>query len=318
MSWLYSLALVEAFSAANCSDGEPCALWSGTHTQHPSWLPAKTTKRLSLSRSGMTYRPLTDDLGADVLTSFLADFPVRTFQQPERVQESTANDLVCGHTWRALSVRFCPDSCSWKTAQCLWDEDLHESSVILPRWGMTANGECWERMTWVRPMSVSACGSWPTPTAHKTTQSGQIVNSDGSPWDGKSKPHSKTTGRPITTALADAVQFRQTHWPTPTVCGNYNRKGLSKTSGDGLATAVKKKTWPTPLARDWKGSIGRSLKGLEMDLPTAVKRGGDQTQPTTLNPAWVEWLMGWPIGWTDLKPLETDKFQQWLDSHGKR
>lgn len=37
-------------------------------------------------------------------------------------------------------------------------------------------------------------------------------------------------------------------WPTPSVCGNYNRKGASKTSGDGLATAVK--MWPTPLARD--------------------------------------------------------------------
>ena len=36
-----------------------------------------------------------------------------------------------------------------------------------------------------------------------------------------------------------------------------------------------------------------------------------------LNPTWVEWLMGWPLGWTDLKPLETDKFQAWLHSHGK-
>lgn len=30
-----------------------------------------------------------------------------------------------------------------------------------------------------------------------------------------------------------------------------------------------------------------------------------------------EWLMGWPIGWTDLKPLETDKFQQWQRLHGE-
>jgi hypothetical protein len=30
----------------------------------------------------------------------------------------------------------------------------------------------------------------------------------------------------------------------------------------------------------------------------------------------LEWLMGWPIGWTGLQPLETDKFQQWLRSHG--
>ena len=31
---------------------------------------------------------------------------------------------------------------------------------------------------------------------------------------------------------------------------------------------------------------------------------------------WVEWLMGWPLGWTDLKPLETDRFRQWLERFG--
>ena len=36
-------------------------------------------------------------------------------------------------------------------------------------------------------------------------------------------------------------------------------------------------------------------------------------KPTPTN---HEWLMGWPIGWTDLKPLETDKFQQWRQRHG--
>ena len=36
-----------------------------------------------------------------------------------------------------------------------------------------------------------------------------------------------------------------------------------------------------------------------------------------LNPDWVEWLMGWPIGWTDLKPLATDRFQEWLRLHGR-
>ncbi len=35
------------------------------------------------------------------------------------------------------------------------------------------------------------------------------------------------------------------------------------------------------------------------------------------HPQWVEKLMGWPVGWTDLQPLETDKFQQWQSSHGK-
>ena len=39
-------------------------------------------------------------------------------------------------------------------------------------------------------------------------------------------------------------------WPTATVKGNHNRKGLSPTSGDGLATAAT--LWATPTARDWK------------------------------------------------------------------
>jgi hypothetical protein len=43
-----------------------------------------------------------------------------------------------------------------------------------------------------------------------------------------------------------------------------------------------------------------------------------------LQPAFVEWMMGWPIGWTDLRPLAMGKsacapqlhgksFQKWLD-----
>ena len=43
-------------------------------------------------------------------------------------------------------------------------------------------------------------------------------------------------------------------WPTPTVCGNYNRKGASATSGDGLATAVQR--WPTPTVNDSKNLGG--------------------------------------------------------------
>jgi DNA (cytosine-5)-methyltransferase 1 len=37
-----------------------------------------------------------------------------------------------------------------------------------------------------------------------------------------------------------------------------------------------------------------------------------------LNPEWVEWLMGWPLGWTDLKPLAMDKFREWQQQHSGR
>jgi hypothetical protein len=106
-------------------------------------------------------------------------------------------------------------------------------------------------------------------------------------------------------------------WPTPTVCGNYNRKGASKTSGDGLATAVR--MWRTPNASDadkWsKQSLEeRKAKGQQIRLNTQVSPDGSQAG--LLNPDWIEWLMGWPTGWTELKPLEMDKFQEWQQQHG--
>ena len=36
-----------------------------------------------------------------------------------------------------------------------------------------------------------------------------------------------------------------------------------------------------------------------------------------LNPEWVEWLMGWPMGWTGLQPLETAKFHEWQRLHSR-
>ena len=97
-------------------------------------------------------------------------------------------------------------------------------------------------------------------------------------------------------------------WPTPTVCGNYNRKGASLTSGDGLATAVLK--CATPTARDWKSGLASQVTHDKNSRQLSEQIGG------SLNPTWVEWLMAWPLGWTDLKPLEMGKFQQWLRGHG--
>lgn len=91
-------------------------------------------------------------------------------------------------------------------------------------------------------------------------------------------------------------------WATPTVNGNYNRKGASPTSGDGLATQVRK--WPTPTASDadkWSHQSleERKSKGQQVRLPTAVSPEGGAGG--SLNPTWVEWLMGFPLEWTALK-----------------
>ena len=100
---------------------------------------------------------------------------------------------------------------------------------------------------------------------------------------------------PRTTVIAGgALQYV----PTPTVSGNYNRKGASPTSGNGMATWAK--MYPTPCASAANGSSpaslirknGRSRAKDRLDHAIMASDGGQ------LNPMWVEWLMGWPLGHT--------------------
>jgi len=77
--------------------------------------------------------------------------------------------------------------------------------------------------------------------------------------------------------------------------------------------------WPTPLAQDTKTDCASERKRETPHMETEIKiRLGLPIQLNlVLHPWWIEMLMGWPIGWTDLKPLEMDKFQSWQHSHSK-
>ena len=109
-------------------------------------------------------------------------------------------------------------------------------------------------------------------------------------------------------------------WPTPDA--NMGKRGtqpnwtrLRKSGHTAQYTinqAVRDSMWPTPIRDDAKNS-GKNLNRRPGLVGMVRKIEGPSGQ---LNPAWVEWLMGWPVGWTDLKPLETDRFQQWRQQHG--
>jgi hypothetical protein len=67
---------------------------------------------------------------------------------------------------------------------------------------------------------------------------------------------------------------------------------------DDLPTrVVRRESWPTPTKSDGEGGPGNSGREGGENLRTAA--GG------SLNPTWVEWLMGFPLGWTDLGASET-------------
>lgn len=108
-------------------------------------------------------------------------------------------------------------------------------------------------------------------------------------------------------------------WPTPRASeGNQDYAKLTRSStGISLPTAVQ--LYPTPNSRDWKDSGPTQGNRKSPNLGTVV-HGGMRTRPTNpgqLNPNWVEWLMGVPIGFTDSRPSETCKSQRWLRLHGR-
>jgi hypothetical protein len=67
--------------------------------------------------------------------------------------------------------------------------------------------------------------------------------------------------------------------------------------------------WPTPTARDWKDSVYCSNVPVNKLLGRTVWEGPGS--PGRLNPDWVEWLMGMPIGWTSLEPLAANEILSW-------
>ena len=290
MSWLFSRALVAASSPATCSAGAPSAPLSVMPTQHKFWRNDKTMEPCDLSRFGLTCAVLTDDHGEAVLTWCLEASRARTSALPARAQALTAPAAECGATWRASWAKFDPSTSTWRTPQPSLLGDSDESSVTWPRSGMTADGQCWELPMLERRTSAIGSGCshrwlFPTPTCNPDAPN-HGSNSKG--------PHN------LKEVALNGWSPGQM-WPTPTVCGNHNRKGASATSGDGLATAVLK--CATPTARDWRSGKASQATHDKNSRPLSEQIGG------SLNPTWVEWLMGWPIGWTDLKPWATDRCQ---------
>jgi len=221
MSWLFSQALVEAYSEESCLDGELSAR-SNTRNTPPAFLyNDKMTGSFRRSRYGMTFAPLTDIRGEALLTWFLEDFLAKTLAQQENAPESTGKNRVCGLSLPESLAKLGPDGCWWKTPTTSEPVALGECSKIWPASGMMLRGECYPLKTVAPITKESACGLLPTPTAHNAQE------------------------------------------------GGYPAEGTRNTPTLGWIVGGK------------------------------------------ISPQFTEWMMGWPIGWTDLKPLEMDKFLLW-------
>ena len=91
------------------------------------------------------------------------------------------------------------------------------------------------------------------------------------------------------------------HWPTPRA---QEPGSNAETHGKGLKETATRH-WSTPTARDWKDGVlienkTETRSNLSRQAPRTKLDGSDSfVSGLTLNPLFVEALMGWPVGWTD-------------------
>lgn len=157
--------------------------------------------------------------------------------------------------------------------------------------------------------------SWEKST-HLTTQValslGMINPEDGRLW---ATPRANKTSGKDRSDFSPSLHNQVRMFPPPTANDAEKRGNIALERRNGLPAAVR--LFPTATTRDYKGGYHtKSLtrkdgKSRAMDLlPNAVLDGkGSETVGGRLNPDWVEWLMGFPVGWTDLEvesPVQYD------------
>ncbi len=215
------------------------------------------------------------------LTQSVVASPAKTSALPERVSALMAPEADCGANLPDLSEKSAQLGSLLKT--CLRSEIAAQTGFSLTwKHSVTPGGRAW----WVLSMSArrtSGIGSGllPTPRAEGMD----------------------AMGADVTKSLLTAARF----WPTPQA-----RDGRSGDQPESHRAQRKKAQGysmnlndavlvPTPTARDWKsGSQATQADRGRVAGPTLVEWSGGQ-----LNPPWVEWLMGFPIGWTACDASET-------------
>ncbi len=88
-------------------------------------------------------------------------------------------------------------------------------------------------------------------------------------------------------------------WPTPTANDAKNNTFPKSQLEWGPVVGAVMRRWPTPRACDERHGKNINPNDKRSGLPAAVLFPTSAGNGGCLNPDWVEWLMGYPIGWTD-------------------
>lgn len=285
--------------------------------------------------SGLTLKPSIQIRGVAAWISSLQDILASHSPSPEpNAQKKTR--ATSGHSYGKSFEPSNPEYVSSKTSHIIYDWGLNKSTMTYDQWVTALRRVCLQRKKSVRRIAANAFSSWPTVTATDASVSSarppeKMIRKDGRNvlrTPSLAETVMQPEGFPYTKQDLQArkagkdYQTAKVQWPTPRA---QEPGSTSASHGSGLAETAK--AWPTPMARDWKDSPGMKDRDTgQISLPNMAFRSGHQDQESVsngdmsqmrLNPLFTEWLMGWPIGWTDFAPVETAWCHWWQRMHSE-
>lgn len=221
----------------------------------------------------------------------------KTSHMQGKAPASMANAQDSGSSSLESFARWDPASLSWRTSQRCLLAGLTPFSERWPRSGTMRSGAAFVRPMWALDTDAiesSLSATRPTPDASVANDSETLDS-----WEARRArvKASGINGNGMGTPLAIAVRL----WPTTTASDARasGAAGYSTESGRHAGTTLTDAVngmWATPVARDEKGptGAGRTSRRKSPQVPDQAGCKGRQS----LNPAWVEQLMGFPAGWT--------------------
>jgi len=277
----YLQELVEESSQTKSSDTESLGHVKSSSTPETcSFKDKKTDASLSF-RSGMTSEHLTESLGGEQLTFLQEDSLVKTSQQQEKGKGLRESALDYGANTRDLLERCNLSLSSPKTAHYFALEDLEPSCKTLPTWGIMQGGECLGLGTLEQHIDGIEFGYWATPNArdYKDSPGQSYIRKDGKMRLDQTPRQIYGAGKGLFTPPTAS-----TSWGTVSSLNAKSAKEIMQNAN----------------AQDLQWMNGTTKSGTESSTQ-------DQEPIGQANVEFSEWLMGFPVGWTDLKPLEMDK-----------
>lgn len=214
----------------------------------------------------------------ELLTSSQGDSPASRGQSQD-LKQGQKMTVTSGQKWLALLKTYNLSGSLAKMSEVLltnpWACNGH--SLIWKASGIKPSHLLFQLRLVAHLTKGIDAGLWRTPDTGAGGTSGLLK---------QGKTH-RQSGHHITIRLQDQV-VNPHLWPTPTASDWKNMDTANQTM---LAKEIK--FWPTPTAQDGKNNGGPSQHERNTKPLNAAVDG-------TLNCDWTEWLMGYPLGWTNL------------------